>query len=433
MMFCPISWLNETLFTSDKSHYHECVDITFSWGRPLSKYINEFNPLVKDRNGCNFFETYLWQIFAPTLRSLASMGTLDLYSEYKRKLLAKWVPVDSRHIEWLYDTAIALYSKGIRDAAELTFHEFFEANDEHHMVLRDFKALTTVQFANAVCNWEELDEMIHINTYIEGHPEHIQDFMHVYLKNASAYGISNIKPLPTIFAEYIKHNTVDGSILEYLYEIYTDNSVVLNMFSDDVRSQMISMLMARWMTISSEVLNAEYGKDHTLLQRIVDATCDYQACTYYADLINDIDPAYKDADGRTFTMKYIVKFLTLPKFRYLHDPNIKDNEGKTCRDLWRRHVGYDVPNEIAVKIFNTVKHGCEHFSKYEYIINDCLYCDDCSKDIVTRQKIFTNGESCPICWENYDANTIFAKYINCNHVLCSTCAAHTEACPLCRN
>ena len=139
-----MSWLNEALFTADKSHYRETKDITFSWGRPLSKYITEFNPLVKDRNDANFFEAYIWQFFVPTLRSLASIDTLDLYNEYKRKLADKWVPVDIRYIEWFHDIAIALYSKGVRDANELTFHEFVEAHDEHQRIITDFATLTVL-------------------------------------------------------------------------------------------------------------------------------------------------------------------------------------------------------------------------------------------------------------------------------------------------
>ena len=471
------STLNSLLFNTDISHCHVETDITFNWNLPKGKHIEHFNPLVKDRMGLNFFETYLRKLYVPTMKSLASIE-LDLYRNYKQKLLTKWVPIDMKFSNIISDDlSPLLYLQGIRDVDELTGIEFVKINNDEERTLYIYTAVLTAQLVNGIYDWSEITLLSNIETFLEQHPERIHSALLTFLENAFQYGFSNINPLPVIFEEYIRNNVDDKEMFCGLYNVYRQD--VFNLFSDESLSNVITLCVDLRLRVPQNIIQKAYDLDHLLLHTLIDRIDYGDICMMLMDLVINPHAEYKDNEGRTVAMKFIIKFKNLPIMKFIHDPSITDNSGKTCRDYWILHIGNDVPQEINIPIYVVLEHGCDHFDNYEYMVNNKLYCDKCSLSLIdssnenntsefntmktnmsevsnnsvslqdtitteqplsssstmpslTRERVYTNSATCPICWNEYSKDTVFCKYIHCNHIMCEDCIRRTNICPLCR-
>lgn len=192
---------------------------------------------------------------------------------------------------------------------------------------------------------------------------------------------------------------------------------------------------------------------------VINAIRDFDTPDAVLSIINNMrnfDPLVHYPDTkRTALMQYIVKF-GVPPVKLYHDPSLRDSEGNTAQDLWILYIdhdGKDIPNEIRYAYYNRLKLGCTHTEKYEYVIGNRIYCEECAesklkedfKDKNNREPTsdelisakssarahILETEECPICYEPY-APEKYVIFPECRHVICMDCANRSIYCPYCR-
>lgn len=423
------SSLEYRLFHSDPETYHTVFNHTVSWQLPSNELIEHFNPLMKDCTGKNFYEAYCTK-FVTILSSLLDTGSADIYNSYKALLASKWVKIPAGAYWHVFSRlAVKMYGVGIRDANELIMSDFLSYSEEARPLFK-FRIVLHCQFAEL--NYNENEAFTPETIEYMRTPSHAHAGILAFIDEMKSFMIGNIRPFPACFKEYIL-STNDRAVIKGLLETY--EITFYEEFSECIHGkeeEIVLMSLENGIPIHHEFLNAYYSENPMLLHTIIRYTTSASDCLAYIHDLNNIQAAIQNDDGRTPLMNYIVKYKTLPPASLLHDPEIRDVDGKTCQDLWAFHIDrYTIPDSIRVMIYDKLVGGCEHVESYTYSHEGKLYCEECSSEMEDREKIYA-GERCPICYEEYTRETQFAKYKSCSHVICENCVKNTSECPFCR-
>ena len=253
-----------------------------------------------------------------------------------------------------------------------------------------------------------------------------------FLNTIVVYGMRLDYPFPEPMTELLleNHSTQVLSILLHSYR-----QILFQFYREIVQGNLgfiIHDCIQHKINVPDEYMNQYYEENPLLGHEIISETYDIHTCDLYLNQLEHVDPTITNNDGRTVMMNHIVKYRELAPQKYMHNPELEDDEHKTCQDLWIAHIdAYDIPNEIRVYPYVKLTGGCKHANCYEFVSENKLYCKDCIKDIKTpSEKVFMNS-SCSICYEDYTPETSFGKYKHCQHVLCEECAKKTTVCPFC--
>ena len=415
--------IHKVFFDNNGRGYLEARNNAMLWSNPPRFIEDNFNPCIRDFKGLNYFETY-FQHHIDILKALLYAG-IDLFRDYMNKLTPLWRKVPSDYLKKSADIIAVMYSKGIRDISTLSLDRLISYSEENKPYFH-FVAMLYAQFGNKIVNVQELfnDE---IRAYIHASRQYADTCAIKFLDEIDNYRITNLLPYPE---ELMPNSQI---VLQKMVMYYRDNFFIWfhELFASNIE-MILRYAVSENIDIPSSVLN-DYYETHPLLPHfIIRYTSDASTCAIYLFKIRHFKPDVKDDDGRTAAMNFIAKYKEEPIDSMVHDPNITDNDGKTCQDLWKMHIGSDnIPLSIRVKSYTELTQGCKHFDRYEYVFEDKLYCEECSKDMTDRSKVFMSS-SCPICYTEYSSDTIFGKYKHCSHVLCESCAKQTTECPFCR-
>ena len=397
-----------------------------SWLRPSQRMFNSFNPLLKDKTGHNYYETY-FEYHIQTLSKLLDVGDTSLFDAYLHKLASKWSKVSVDYFHIAHTLIIKLYSLGVRNPETLSLESLINYTPENK-VYYYFMSLLYGQTGSIQYNEKELfnEQVIQ---YINASQKNLNTVLKAFINELGYCHIKNLRPFPACLTKFDNETSI-CLILKYYKEKFFDyyHDHIGEYVSDVIKYSIINSI-----TVPEDILNEAYQHDRLLPHLIISNTSDPETCISYLMSLNDFTPEVKNDDGRTALMNFIVKYKGMPTIgKVLHNPEIKDNDGKTCQDLWIRLIGKDsLPDPIRVQVYTRLTCGCSHTGSYEYEHDSKLYCEECAKDILDKEKVFMTN-ACPICYDTYTKETTFGRYKHCAHVICENCAKETTECPFCR-
>lgn len=415
--------IHRIFFDNNGRGYSDARNNAMLWSNPPRHIEDNFNPCIRDLKGLNYFETY-FQHHVGILKSLLYVD-ITLFQSYMNKLTSIWRKVPSDYIKKCSDLIGVMYLKGIRDVSILSLDNLISYSEENKPYFH-FIAMMHGQFENRIVNIQELftDE---IRAYIHMSRQNTDMCAIRFLDELDNYRITNLLPYPE---ELMPNSQI---VLQKMLTYYRDKFFIWfhELFANNIETILIYAVSEN-IDIPSSILNDYYERYPLLPHFIIRHTSDATTCSLYLFKIRNFKTDVKDENGRTAAMNFIAKYKEEPIEAMIHDPEITDSDGKTCQDLWKMHIGNDnIPLSIRIKAYTELTQGCDHFDRFEYMFEDKLYCEDCSKNISDRVKVFMSS-SCPICYTEYTNATVFGKYKHCSHVLCESCAKRTTECPFCR-
>lgn len=389
----------------------------------------DFNPRSLDSNNKNFYEATI-KHWVDMFCNILSMNDPQLYHVFRNRLASKWIKIPSYYLKDFKPVIEKMYERGIREIHQLLLLEFIDY-PEYELPYWRFVVKTYGQLANGLYNPDDLfnEEIV---DWMKQSVEVYDTVVEAFLNALQSYEIVLHYPLPEQLMDMLAENH-SKVMLRYLTQNLRD------MFFDKYPAIFLGNLnyivhdyIARNIDIPVGVINTYYEENLLLPHQIISETSSRSTCDKYLSLLINVNPTVTNNDGRTAEMNYIVKYKELPPQKYLHDPELKDDENKTCQDLWIMHIDrYDIPDEIRIRVYDRLTGGCQHADSYEFVSEGKLYCKDCIKEIDTpSEKVFMSS-TCSICYGEYTPNTIFGKYKHCQHVLCEECTKKTTSCPFC--
>ena len=406
-----------------------------SWAVIPQSMLNNFNPLTRDINGLTFYEHYI-DGFVQTMMGLLGTRDITLYRNYIERIATLWNKIHVERNLPFKVVSCRLYSLGVRNVEELCCESLVKFDNDASKAFYEFNTILNAQLYNLNYDENELFTLAIIHE-ISSDRDAFAKYITTFFQTLTDYEITELNPIPMAFT-----STIDEMMCERVMRtimLYYKSNFFNTCADIVVHNVQLSVITAIELSIyiPDDILNRAYSANPLLPHIIISATLVPDHCVKLLQRIQNVNPSTQNADGRTAAMNFIVKYQALPLYKYIHDKNIRYNDGKTCHDLWKEKVDpQDIPDEIRIVKYNVLKCGCQHHGSYTYAIDNKLYCDACIESGVekngTMRKVYCS-DKCPICYEEYDDEKAFGEYKECSHVICLECAKRTPQCPFCRN